>query len=53
VGNPCDPERDQQRQRRFGSVRSGGQGIEAENRDSGGDANVFGALFAGGQGSAK
>jgi hypothetical protein len=53
MGNPGDPERDQQGQRRLRPVRGGGQGIESKNRDSRSDADVFGALFTGGQGTAK
>ena len=48
-----DPQRDQQGERGLRSVCGGGQGIKAENGNSGGYANVLGALFTCGQGSAK
>ena len=53
MGDACNPKRDQQGQRSFRSVCGGGQGIKAENGNSGSYADVFGALFTCGQGSAK
>ena len=53
MGDAGDPQWNQQGKRGLRPVRGGGQGIEAKNGDSGSDADVFGALFTRGQGTAK
>ena len=46
-------ERDEQRERGFRAVCGGAERVEAEDGNAGDGADVFGALFAGGERAAK